>query len=87
VGIGSGIALMVIGAILAFAVNVDLGGYVDLHLIGYILMIAGAVVFLLSLIFVLRRRSTVSTARTAVDPANGQSVTTRRTTDNGDPLV
>ncbi|MFS0735155.1 DUF6458 family protein [Microbacterium sp. 1P10UB] len=86
-GIGSGIALIVIGAILAFAVNVDLGGYVDIHLIGYILMAAGAVVFLLSLIFVLRRRSTVSTSHTAVDPANGQSVTTRRTTDNGDPLV
>ncbi|WP_438353029.1 DUF6458 family protein [Microbacterium sp. CJ88] len=86
-GIGSGIALFVIGAILAFAVNVDLGGYVDLHLIGYILMIAGAVVFLLSLIFMMRRRSTVSESRTAVDPVNGQQVTTRRTTDNGEPLA
>jgi membrane-bound ClpP family serine protease len=86
-GIGSGIALFVIGAILAFAVNVDLGGFVDLHLIGYILMIAGAVVFLISLIFMLRRRSTVSTAHTSVDPANGERVTTRRTSDNGEPLV
>jgi predicted anti-sigma-YlaC factor YlaD len=86
-GIGSGIALFVIGAILAFAVNVDLGGFVDLHLIGYILMIAGVVVFLISLVFVLRRRSTVSTARTAVDPASGERVTTRRTSDNGEPLV
>lgn len=86
-GIGSGIALFVIGAILAFAVNVDLGEYVDLNLIGYILMIAGVVVFLVSLIFVFRRRSTVSTAHTSVDPASGESVTTRRTSDNGDPLV
>ncbi|WP_438353894.1 DUF6458 family protein [Microbacterium sp. CJ88] len=86
-GIGSGIALFVIGAILAFAVNVDLGGFVNLSLIGYILMIAGVVVFLLSLVFVMRRRSTVSTSRTAVDPVNGEQVTTRRTTDNGEPLV
>lgn len=86
-GIGSGIALFVIGAILAFAVDVDLGGYVNLSLIGYILMGAGFVVFLISLIFVMRRRSSVSTSRTAVDPASGERVTTRRTTDNGEPLA
>lgn len=86
-GIGSGIALFVIGAILAFAVNVDLGGYVNLNLIGYILMGAGFLVFLISLIFVMRRRSSVSTSRTAVDPASGERVTTRRTSDNGEPLA
>jgi len=86
-GIGSGIALFVIGAILAFAVNVDLGGVVNLDLIGYILMAAGVVVFLISLVLVMRRRSTVSTAHTAVDPATGERVTTRRTSDNGDPIV
>ncbi|GAB3145156.1 hypothetical protein GCM10027058_01040 [Microbacterium neimengense] len=86
-GIGSGIALFVIGAILAFAVNVDLGGYVNLSLIGYILMGAGVVVFLISLILVMRRRSSVSTSHTAVDPASGERVTTRRTTDNGEPLA
>ncbi|MDY0830454.1 DUF6458 family protein [Microbacterium sp. BG28] len=86
-GIGSGIALFVIGAILAFAVNVDLGGYVNLSLIGYILMGAGVLVFLISLILVMRRRSSVSTSRTAVDPASGERVTTRRSTDNGEPLA
>lgn len=86
-GIGSGIALFVIGAILAFAVNVDLDGYVNLSLIGYILMGAGVLVFLISLILVMRRRSSVSTSRTAVDPASGERVTTRRTTDNGEPLA
>ncbi|MDR6198988.1 membrane-bound ClpP family serine protease [Microbacterium sp. SORGH_AS428] len=86
-GIGSGIALFVIGAILAFAVNVDLGGYVNLSLIGYILMGAGVLVFLISLVLVMRRRSSVSTSRTAVDPASGERVTTRRTTDNGEPLA
>lgn len=84
-GIGTGIALFVIGAILAFAVNVDLGGFVNLALIGYILMGAGVVVFLISLVLVLRRRSSVSTTRSAVDPASGEQVT-RRTTDS-DPLV
>jgi hypothetical protein len=86
-GIGGGIALVVIGAILAFAVNVDLGGFVNLSLIGYILMAAGVVVFIISLVLMMRRRSTTSTSRTSVDPANGEQITTRRTTDNGDPVV
>ncbi|WP_378143882.1 DUF6458 family protein [Cnuibacter sp. UC19_7] len=86
-GIGSGIVLFVIGAILAFAVDVDLGGMINLSLIGYILMTAGIIVFLLSLVLTLRRRSTVSTSRTAVDPVNGEAVTTRRTADNGDTLI
>lgn len=86
-GIGSGIALIAIGAIVAFAVNVDLGGAVDLDLIGYILMIAGAVVFLISLVLVLRRRSTVTQQRVSTDPASGDQIATRRSTDNGDPLV
>jgi len=86
-GIGSGIALFVIGAILAFAVNLDLGGVANLQTIGYILMAAGVVIFLISLVFMFRRRSVESTTRSTVDPAGGQSVTTRRTSDNGDPLV
>ncbi|OZD43248.1 hypothetical protein CH252_25860 [Rhodococcus sp. 06-1477-1B] len=86
-GIGSGIALFVIGAILAFAVNLDLGGVANLQTIGYILMAAGVVVFLISLVFMFRRRSVESTTRSSVDPASGQRVTTRRTRDNGDPLV
>lgn len=85
-GIGTGIALFVIGAILAFAVNIDLGGVIDLALIGYILMAAGVVVFIISLILVLRRRESVSTVRSAVDPANGERVS-QRTTDTNDPLV
>ena len=63
-GIGSGIALFVIGAILVFALNIDTGGYVDLDLIGYILMGAG-VVFLISLILVMRSRRTETVDRTA----------------------
>ena len=85
-GIGTGIALAVIGAILVFAVNVDLGGAVDLNLIGYILMGAGALVFLISLVLVLRRRQSTSVTRTAVDSANGEQVT-RSTQETNDPLV
>ena len=85
-GIGSGIALFVIGAILVFAINVDTGGYVNLDLIGYILMGAGVVVFLISLILVMRRRRTESTTRTAVDPTTGDRVTRSSVSDNDAPL-
>ncbi|WP_368496219.1 DUF6458 family protein [Herbiconiux sp. A18JL235] len=85
-GIGTGIALFVIGAILAFAVNVDLGGVVNLSLIGYILMAAGVVVFIISLVMVFRRRQSVATTRSAVDPASGEQVT-RSTRESDGPLV
>ena len=52
--IGSGIFLFVVGAILAFAVNVQVD-WANLDLIGYILMGAGAVVFLIGIIlFIIR---------------------------------
>jgi hypothetical protein len=85
-GIGTGIALIVIGAILVFALNIDTGGFVDLDLIGYILMGAGVLVFLISLILVMRSRRTESVARTEVDPATGERVT-RRSIRNSDPLA
>ncbi|MDN3495160.1 DUF6458 family protein [Planococcus sp. APC 4015] len=85
-GIGSGIALVVIGAILVFALNIDTGGYVDLDLIGYILMGAGVVVFLISLVLMTRRRQTESLTRSSVDPATGERVTRRSLRDN-DPIA
>lgn len=72
-GIGSGIFLFVIGAILAFAIQVQLA-WVDLALVGYLLMGAGLVVFVISLILVLRRRSSTVTTRSAVDPNSGERV-------------
>lgn len=72
-GIGSGIFLFVIGAILAFAIHVPLA-WVDLSLVGYLLMGAGLVVFVISLILVLRRRSSTVTTRSAVDPNSGERV-------------
>ena len=49
-GIGASIFLIVVGAILTFAVTADVRG-IDIATVGWILMIAGAVGFLLSLVF------------------------------------
>jgi hypothetical protein len=83
--IGAGIALFVIGAILAFAVNVDVPG-INLDMIGYILMGAGALVFLIGIILMARRKQTDTVTRTAVDPAAGERVT-RQTTRRDDTTI
>lgn len=49
-GIGASIFLIVVGAILAFAVTADVSG-LEIATVGWILMIAGGVGLLLSLIF------------------------------------
>ena len=49
-GLGVGIFLIAVGAILAFAVNTTVNG-LDLVTVGWILMIVGGVGALLSLIF------------------------------------
>ncbi len=51
-GIGFGIFLVAVGAILRYAVTADLAN-IDLGIVGVILMIAGIVLFLISLFFVL----------------------------------
>ena len=61
-GIGTGIFLFVVGAIVAVALSITVPG-VDLHLGGYLLMGAGVVVFLISIIMVTRKRSTVRCQR------------------------
>ena len=47
--LGSGIALIVLGAIMAFALDLDVDG-VDFDLIGYICMGAGVLAIILSLV-------------------------------------
>jgi membrane-bound ClpP family serine protease len=84
--IGTGIVLFVIGAILVFALNFDLGGAVNIDVIGYILMIAGAVVFVIGLVALFRRRATVSTSTTGADPVSGARVT-RNVTESDPPTV
>ena len=75
--IGTGIGLFVVGAILAFAIQLP-NAVVSLPLIGYILMAAGVVVFIIGLVFMLRKRQSVTTVTSGVD-ADGRAVDQRRT--------
>ena len=84
--IGGGIALIVIGAVLAFALDFQVAG-IDIQLIGYILIAAGVVVTILGIALAFRKRSVVSTSRTGIDPASGEQVTRRSTQDDGGPVV
>jgi len=54
-GIGFGIFLVAVGAILRYAVTAEVAG-IDIGTVGVILMVAGAVLFLLSLFFVVWAR-------------------------------
>ncbi len=83
-GIGSGIALFVIGAVLAFAVNLQ-NAWVNLDLIGFILMGAGVVVFIISLVLTLRKRSSVETIR-EIDNS-GERITSHETRSDSDPIA
>lgn len=71
-GIGAGVFLAAIGAVLAFAVRDNLSD-VDLTAVGYILMIAGIVGILLDLIIFAPRRR---------DVAGGAVVEERRVYDD-----
>lgn len=70
--IGGGIALIVIGAILSFAVRDSVSG-IDLGMIGYICMAAGAVGIILG--FVVQNRKTTSVTQQVQDPATGSTTT------------
>ncbi len=82
--IGAGIALFVIGAILAFAVNLP-NDYVDLSTIGYIMMGAGAIVFLIGIVLMVRRRQTDTVTRT--EDAGGARVTRSSTRSSNDDVI
>lgn len=68
--IGLGIVLFVIGAILAFAINLDVSG-IDLQMIGYILMGAGVVIVLIGIVLLAVRRRSVSSTSVRNDPRTG----------------
>ncbi|MFI2564881.1 DUF6458 family protein [Paenarthrobacter sp. NPDC018779] len=65
--IGSSIALIAIGAILAFALAPGLIPFMDQVLIGYILMAVGVLGLIISIIMSSRTRHTVVERRTAPD--------------------
>ena len=63
--IGGSIALIVIGAILRFAIHWS-SGYVNLRLVGVILMIGGALGLIISLVFLARRSRTTAPRQSEV---------------------
>lgn len=82
--IGLGIVLVVIGAILTFALNITVD-WIDLQLVGYILMVAGVIVIIFGIVFMMRRRRSVTTSQTSVDPSTGDQVT-RNESSKPEPL-
>jgi len=82
--IGVGIFLFVVGAVLTFALNVSLD-WINLDLVGYLFMGAGIVVVIIGLVLLMRRRSSVITEHTDVDPASGSRTTERAS--KVDPLA
>lgn len=65
-GIGGSILLIALGAILAFAVEYELG-WLDLSVVGWVLMIAGVAGLIMTTLFWQRSRRTVVAGQTA-DP-------------------
>jgi hypothetical protein len=81
--IGVGIFLFVVGAILRFALRVQVS-WISIELVGDLLMGAGVVVVIIGIVLLVRKRSSVTTVRTAVDPNSGENVASRET--KVDPL-
>jgi len=79
-GIGVSVLLLAVGAILAFAVHASVAG-VDIHVVGWILMAAGALGLLISMImFAPRRRRVVSETTAPAVSATGEPTVVRRST-------
>jgi hypothetical protein len=78
-GIGASVLLIAIGAILTFALNVQLG-FLDLDVVGWVLMAAGVVgLIFTTLIWGPRRRGTVTRETTSdVDDPDLTTTTTTR---------
>ncbi len=72
--IGLGIVLIVLGAILAFALDIDLPGIED-DTLGWILIIGGVIAIVASFALANRRRVGVTTTRESqIDPVTGSRV-------------
>lgn len=80
--IGIGIFLIVAGAVLTFAVNAEVSG-VDLDMIGWILMGAGAAVVLVSVLFLIPRSRRTRTTAVTTDSAGRQYVTEQENRTDG----
>lgn len=68
--IGSGIALIILGAILAFGIEADAISGINLQSIGYILMAGGVIGLVLGIALTARRTGPRRTSRTEVVEQN-----------------
>jgi hypothetical protein len=76
-GIGAAVLLIAVGAVLTFAVHATASGF-NIHTVGIILMIAGALGLVVTLtVFAPRRRATVVQERTVGAPAGDAGVVTQ----------
>ena len=82
--IGSGIGLIILGAILAFGIEADAISGINLQFIGYILMVGGLVGLIIGIGLISRRTAPRRTSRTEVVEQNqtGTGTETVRRTDN-----
>ncbi len=81
--LGGGIFLFVVGAIFAFAITVS-PSWIDLQVLGYILMGAGVLVIILGIILLVRKRRSTITVREGIDPATGLKYNTTERRDDAD---
>jgi len=81
-GYGLGVALLVIGLILALAVEFNVAG-LDIHVIGWILVIGGIAVIALTAVQLNTRRRQTTVATTT--DAHGRQATTERRTESDPP--
>lgn len=75
-GIGIGIVLLVVGAILAFAVKATVAG-IDIHIIGYIVMAGGLLALIIGLVVQLPRSRRARSTAVTTDDAGRHYVTER----------
>jgi hypothetical protein len=78
-GIGVGLFLVAVGAVLTWAVNATVNG-VDINTVGVILMIVGAIGLLLDLIIFAPRRHSSRTVSSGGVPVTGGTVVQERDT-------
>jgi hypothetical protein len=78
-GIGVGLFLVAVGAVLTWAVNATVSG-VDINTVGVILMIVGAIGLLLDLIIFAPRRHSSRTVSSGGAPVTGGTVVQERDT-------
>jgi Domain of unknown function (DUF6458) len=78
-GIGASVFMLALGAIITFAFNIRVG-WLDLDVVGWVLMAAGALGLILTLTVFGRRRSStvVQSAPAAYDPRYDQPPATQR---------